>query len=194
MNDESLDNLLLQLNVGDDAAAERAFLAYMPYLRIVVRRRLSPSLRAKFDSMDIVQSVWMDALAGFRQGKWTFKTSAQLRTFLVTLTRNRFIDRMRELRGELRHEHIAPSPDMDSLLVAPICSVSEEFYADELWKQMLDACPPAHHGLLKLRRQGASIREIASKTGLHEGSVRRILYNLARRVTQIQSAGDTTAH
>jgi RNA polymerase sigma-70 factor (ECF subfamily) len=43
-------------------------------------------------------------------------------------------------------------------------------------------CPPAHRELLRLKRQGYALAEIASRTGLHEGSVRRILYELARRL------------
>jgi RNA polymerase sigma factor (sigma-70 family) len=184
MSDETLDGLLSLLNAGDEAAAERAFVAYEPYLRMVVRRRLSNSLRAKFDSMDIVQSVWADALAGFRDAKWTFRNAAQLRAFLVTMTRNRFVDRLRQHRGALERERSVPQPEMDALPAARDSRVSEEFYADELWQRMLEVCPPAHYDLLKLKRQGASIGEIAEKTGLHEGSVRRILYDVARRVTQ----------
>ena len=47
---------------------------------------------------------------------------------------------------------------------------------------MLELCPPAHHELLRLKRQGLSLAEIAARTSLHEGSVRRILYDLARKV------------
>ena len=42
---DSLDNLLDLLNDGDETAAEQVFLAYEPYLRMVVRRRLSVSRR-----------------------------------------------------------------------------------------------------------------------------------------------------
>lgn len=184
MSDESLDDLLLQLNAGDEAAAERAFRVYEPYLRMVVRRRLSSPLRAKFDSMDIVQSVWADALEGFRCARWNFRSAAQLRAFLVTMTRNRFIDRMRQHRGALEREQRAACDDVEALPAAQATRVSEEFYAAELWQQMLELCPPAHHELLRLRRQGVPLKEIAAQTGLHEGSVRRILYDVARRVAR----------
>ena len=42
--------------------------------------------------------------------------------------------------------------------------------------------PPEHHELLRLKRQGLSLDEIAAPTGLHPSSVRRILYELARRM------------
>ena len=67
--------------------------------------------------------------------------------------------------------------------------MSENFYADELWHQMLDVCPPAHYQVLHLKRQGASLDEIAVQTGLHKGSVRRILYQIGRVVTRLCATG-----
>lgn len=49
---------------------------------------------------------------------------------------------------------------------------------------MLKACPPAHHQLLEMKRAGASLAEIAERTGMHESSVRRILYQVARDVAR----------
>ncbi len=59
---------------------------------------------------------------------------------------------------------------------------SEVAQADELWEMMMSLCPPAHRELLHLKRQGLPLKEIAARTGLHEGSIRRILYDLARRL------------
>src|SRR5688572_11680004 len=100
----SLDALLEKLNCGDDFAAERAFVAYEPYLRKVVRRLLPAELRAKFDSIDVVQSVYGDVLSAFRAGGMRFGTVGQLRAFLIRATRNRFIDRVRQHQTAARLE------------------------------------------------------------------------------------------
>jgi RNA polymerase sigma-70 factor (ECF subfamily) len=47
---------------------------------------------------------------------------------------------------------------------------------------MLALCPAEHQEVLRLKRQGLLLTEIADRTGLHEGSVRRILRTLARRL------------
>jgi RNA polymerase sigma-70 factor (ECF subfamily) len=47
---------------------------------------------------------------------------------------------------------------------------------------MLQSCSPAHREILRLKHQGLPLAQIAMRTGLHEGSVRRILYDLARQL------------
>ena len=96
MTVDPLDELIERLNKGDMWAAERAFVAYEPYLRMAVRRRLSGPLRTKLDSMDIVQSVWADVLAGLGDSGWRFANRSHFRAFLVKVACNRLIDRRRK--------------------------------------------------------------------------------------------------
>src|SRR5437016_13541291 len=104
MTTPPLDDLLEQLCHGDVAAAEQVFVTYEPYLRKVVRRQLPARLRAKFDSIDVVQSIWADVLTGFREAGWHFPSVAHLRAFLVKATRNRFLDRVRQHDAALAPE------------------------------------------------------------------------------------------
>ena len=184
------DRLLAKLNEGDADAAGQLYQTFEPYLRMVVRRHMSGKLRPKFDSTDIVQSVWADVVDGLRQSKWTFQNVDQLRAFLVRMTRNRFVDRLRQHQRVIEREGTMPMQDVNVLAASNAARVSENFYADELWHQMLDVCPPAHYQVLYLKRQGASLDEIAEQTGLHKGSVRRILYQIARVVTRLRATGE----
>lgn len=182
MTQQSLDSLLEKLCSGDPAAAERVFLAFEPYLRMVVRKKLPTRLRAKFDSTDVVQSVWADVVRGFREAGWRFTDEAHLRAFLVKLTRNRFIDHLRRHRTAVAREHplgeLVPALEPVSRLPSP----SELVQADELSERMLALCPPAHREIVRLRIRGIPVAEIATRTGLHVGSVHRILHDLACRV------------
>jgi RNA polymerase sigma factor (sigma-70 family) len=187
MQTDALDQLLDKLSSGDDAAAEEVFRAYEPYLRVVVRRMLPANMRPKFDSVDVVQSVWADVLRRFRDGGYRFSSANQLRAFLVKATRNRFIDRARQNRAAVQHQQSLEATHAGDRLEASADQPSELAQADDLWAQMMALCPPAHHRLLELKRQGCSLAEIAQQTGLHESSVRRILYDLARRLAAQRS-------
>jgi RNA polymerase sigma factor (sigma-70 family) len=178
----SLSELLERLRQGDEAAAETVFRAYEPYLRVVVRRQLSAALRTKFDSADIVQSVWADLVCGFRQEGWSFPDTDRLRAFLVKATRNRFIDRLRRHLTEMEREQSLGSLEAGQFPHSPEPDPSEVMQADELWEQLLAGCSPLHREILHLKRQGRTLAEIARATGLHESSVRRILYQVANRL------------
>ncbi|MGL4550516.1 MAG: RNA polymerase sigma factor, partial [Gemmataceae bacterium] len=143
------DDLLSLLTAGDEAAVDRLVRDYEPYLRMVVRRRLGPEARAKFDSLDIVQSVWLHVLRGCREAGWRFHGPAHLRAFLVQLTRHRLIDRLRRHRKPIEHER----PLEDAPREGPTAHDAVE--AGELWDRLMGMCPPAHREILRLKRDGA---------------------------------------
>jgi RNA polymerase sigma-70 factor (ECF subfamily) len=183
---ESLDRLLEQLNRGDMAAAEQVYREFEPYLRMLVRRQLRPVHRAKFDSMDVVQSVWADVLEGLRESDWRFADRVHLQAFLARLARNRFLDRCRKHRNAMAREEPLSGASPADTIASQGPRPSEVAQHNELWDRMLALCPPAHHELLRCKRQGLGLAEIAARTGLHESSVRRILYDLARRYAESQ--------
>src|SRR5438067_2383157 len=69
-----------------------------------------------------------------------------------------------------------------SLRASPCEQPGENAQADELLDRWLEHCSPSHRELLKLRAMGIPLAEIAARTGFHEGSIRRIFYDLARRL------------
>lgn len=182
MSSDPLDGLLEKLSSGDPAAAEQAFLAYEPYLRLVVRRQLPAWLRPKFDSVDVVQSVWADLLDGFRTAGWRFADSDHLRAFLVKVTRNRFIDRLRQHERAREREQPLYESTASEGATAHDPRPSQIAQAEDLWQQMLALCSPSHQEVLRLKREGLTLDEIAARTGMHPSSIRRILYDLARRL------------
>jgi RNA polymerase sigma-70 factor (ECF subfamily) len=189
MNADPLDTLLEQLTAGDADAAQQVFLAYEPYLRLVVRRMLPANLRSKFDSVDVVQSIWADLVHGFRESGWRFQDAAHLRAFLVKVTKNRFLNRVRRHRTASRQEQPLTESGLENHAPAEDPRPSEIAEASELWDRLLALCPPNHRELLQLKRDGYSLDEIATRTGLHPSSVRRILYDLARALAE--QGGDT---
>ena len=141
MSVDHLDELIERLNDGDVVAAERAFLAYEPYLRMAVRRQLTGPLRSKLDSMDIVQSVWADVLCRFRESGWRFSDRTHLRAFLMKVARNRLIDRRREHhRDSSRSGRCTRRPLRNCLTPtsrAPARSLKDTSSGSGCWKSVL---------------------------------------------------------
>lgn len=185
MSLDPIEELLDRLNRGDTAAAEKVLRAYEPFLHMVIRRQLRPALRPKFDSMDVVQSVWADLLEGIRGSGWHFKDPEHLRAFLTRLARNRFVDRCRKYRNALKCERSIPQAKgaVDSV-PSQEPRPSEQAQRNELWSQMLRFCPAEHHPLLRMKLQGLPLAEIAERAKLHPSSVRRIFYDLSRRLAE----------
>jgi RNA polymerase sigma factor (sigma-70 family) len=186
---DSLTQLLERLNCGDAGAAEEVFRRYEPYLRLVVRRQLSVRLRAKFDSTDVVQSVWADLWLRYQNAGWRFEDAAHLRNFLATAVRHRFIDETRRVRGASTHERPLDSSIVERCVSGPSEQPSEISSAAETWDRILADCPAVHRPILQLKRDGASLAQIAEATGFHQGSVRRILYAAAQRLAAQRGGG-----
>jgi RNA polymerase sigma-70 factor (ECF subfamily) len=179
MNPRSVEPLLERLCQGDMEAAKRLFMAYEPYLRKVVRRQLPRELRAKFDSTDIVQSVWASVLEGHRSGEWHFADAHRFQAFLAQVARNRFIDSCRKHRPACEKEQPLDGMHTSQMPAARQPQPPDVMGAEELFEQMVALCPPEHRELLRLKRQGLTINELSARTGMHPGSIRRILRNLA---------------
>jgi RNA polymerase sigma-70 factor (ECF subfamily) len=192
MTEDSLDPWIERLNNGETEAVEHVLLAYEPYLRIAVRRRIGQRLRTKVDSMDIVQSAFANVLSGFRNGGWRFAGRPQLRAFLRQIAFRRLADRYREHKGLNREQSLGDTAAL-SLPRSDLPRASEVAQAHEFWERVLHACPPAHRDVVRLRANGMRLGEIATRTGLHEGSVRRILYELARKLSITRRPGAGSA-
>ncbi len=180
---EAPESWLARLNEGDADAVERLFLTYETYLRITVRRRLGPQLRSKVDSGDIVQSVFADVLGGLRKSGWKFSGPEQLRGFLRRIACRRVADRYQQHRRTLGRERTLEEGRPEGLPTSPAPRPSQVAQGREFGDRVLEACPPNHQEIVRLRMNGYTMREIAERTGLHEGSVRRALYDLARRLS-----------
>jgi RNA polymerase sigma-70 factor (ECF subfamily) len=180
MDGATIDELLRRLGSGDESAAAEVFRAYEPYLRRVVRRRMPAQAQSRFDSGDVLQSVWADLLPGLREARWRFADAGHLRAFLIRVVQNRLYDRSRRALRQINREE--PLASLPTEPPATLPRPSEHAQAAAIWERLLASCPPEHHEVLRLRRAGLTFQEIADTVGMHEGSVRRIVRELARRV------------
>ncbi len=87
-----------------------------------------------------------------------------------------------------REENVGPLA-MEQVPASIQPSPSADMRADDLWQQISALCPPEYRPVLLLKHQGMAIEDIARRTNLHPGSIRRILRNLA---SQISVTGPST--
>jgi DNA-directed RNA polymerase specialized sigma24 family protein len=180
MTDQPIDHLLVRFEAGDEAAAGDLYRTFEPFLRGLVRRRLPGRARGRFDSADVVQSAWASLLDGLRDARWRFPDAAHLRAFLARVVLCRLYDRAEPALAQIGREEPLAAAGRD--LAGPEPRPSEYARAGAAWDRLLAACPPEYLPVLHLRRAGHTCAEIADEIGMHPGSVRRVLRELARRV------------
>src|SRR5207248_10751816 len=98
-----------------------------------------------------------------------FRDAEHLRAFVMRVVLFRLYDRAGAALGQLRHE--VPLRDPGPGRPGGESRPSEHAVADEVWQQLLAACPPEHLAVLHARRAGETCEQIAARTGLHAGSV-----------------------
>jgi RNA polymerase sigma-70 factor (ECF subfamily) len=179
------DSFLTRLNAGESEAIQQVFLRYKEDLCRGLKRRLEHCLRGKLDSEDIVHSLWLRLLPHFRACRWRFDRHEQLRGFLFRSACNHLHNRARRLHLELRYvkDRRPHEPAMTGE------EVEEALRTEEFWDHVLLHCPVAHHDLLRLKREGWSLDQLAALKGLHKSSVRRILAETLQRLRAACPAG-----
>ena len=147
-------------------------------------------MHAKLDSADVVQSVWVQVVRHLRHSGWQVDDENQLKALLATIARRRLATHVRRISGpagdEQDDQRLAETADPRHPRPSEIAQ------ANDLWSRMLELCPPDHHSILTLKREGLTLAQIATRTGLHEGSVRRILRRLSRDLAMASPSIEST--
>jgi DNA-directed RNA polymerase specialized sigma24 family protein len=148
------------------------------------------AVRAKFDSADIVQSIWADLPRGFRKAGWRFAEVDHLGGFLFVATHNCLIDRVRQCQQVVDREVPLGEGRQQELLQSPKPQPGEVARANGIWERILTRSLSEHRPILALGRNGHSLAEIAGRAGLHPDSVRRIPRIIAGRLASEQEAAE----
>jgi RNA polymerase sigma factor (sigma-70 family) len=171
-------SLIARVQKGDQEAARRLFDEYGPHLLRAVRRRLLPSLRPQFDSLDFAQDVWASfyraALA-----RYNFESPEQLVGLLCTMARHKVADvtraRSRQKRDLDRQDSLEETHGGSEQLPADAQTPSQILMDEEAWERLLNKQRPLTRKVLVRLRQGLSQEEIAEELGLNVRTVQRIV-------------------
>ena len=179
--------LMERVRAGDPRAAQEVFDRYSEPIRRVVRRYLHQRLRAQYDSVDILQTVW----ASFFQvppERYTFETPEALIKFLSQMAHHKAVDVFR--RRLLADKHNLnrqvslhePTRELDKALPVRQPTPSQLAIAEEHWERIIRGQPPRVRQVLEMLRMGHTQREVADRFGLHPKTIQRLLEKLLPRV------------
>jgi RNA polymerase sigma-70 factor (ECF subfamily) len=179
--------LMQRVRAGDPRAAQEVFDRYSEPIRRVVRRYLHQRLRAQYDSIDILQTVW----ASFFQvppEQYTFATPDDLIGFLSQMAHNKAVDvfrrRLQTDKNNLNRQvsFDEPAADLDRTLPVRQPTPSQLAIAEEHWERIIKGQPPRVRQVLEMLRMGHTQREAADRFGLHPKTIKRLLEKLLPRV------------
>jgi RNA polymerase sigma factor (sigma-70 family) len=183
--DTDFDALLRRVRAGDPEAARELYERYSDDIRRAVRHRLHRRLRAQFDSLDFVQSVW----ASFIQipaDRCTFENEDDLLGYLARMAYNKVIDVYRQrMEGQVRdarREVSLEAANAEEPLPAPDPRPSQVFVAEERWERLLAEQEPQFRRILELKRLGYSHEEISEEMRLNLKFIQRFLRKLEGRL------------
>jgi RNA polymerase sigma factor (sigma-70 family) len=152
--------------LGDRDALATMYRCYHARIAAALRRRLPAALRAKYDTMDLAQSVFMDVMRDLPR----FDDRGE-RAFVALLTRraeNKIRDKLRRhlgkdgRRAERRLATDAQFPAADAAEAAG----PARFDDFARLRRVLDGLDAPDRAMLRLHAQGATFARIASELGL----------------------------
>ena len=179
--------LLAEAEGGSYEASNELFDKYGKYVLKAVRYNLNDRLRHLLDSQDLVQSVWASLLEG-RDNLGSFETAADLIAFLTTVARRKAAYKARQYLGGFQKTDENRVVALDSLEPsAPVLPDRREQGPDaqaqvrDEWNSVMDGLNDRNQRILELRRDGHTLREIASLLDVAERTVQRAMEDISHR-------------
>ncbi len=185
---ESLEKLIAQIAGGSEEAVWELLHRYSKNILRVARRHLPSAIRSKFDSEDVVQSVWKSlierpsCLADFRdtgrlvaylEGMARLKATEKYRRF--TKTQAHSVRRETPLRPPVKN--CGPSctdPTTDHRARTPSSLASSR----EHWTLAYEKEGARGQEVIRLRLLGLTQDQVAEQLGISKSTVRRILHSM----------------
>jgi RNA polymerase sigma factor (sigma-70 family) len=175
-------SLLEDLRRGNKEAATLIYQEYASLILRIVRRHLSVPIRARADSDDFTQEVWL-SFVKTPPNDITFESPAKLAAYLAQIARNRVIDAARRCivlqRSNISRERpIERAPEVMGSLADRHSSPSETAMRNELQAQLLSRLQPAHRKIGALIFAGNDVSLIAQECKLSPRTVERVRQRL----------------
>jgi RNA polymerase sigma factor (sigma-70 family) len=181
----SFVDLVRRVQGGDEEAAAELVRDFAPVIRRDLRFRLRDArARQQLDSMDICQSVLAAFFVRAAAGQFDLKEPADLVGLLLTMTRNKVAERVRQQHRQRRDSRRTVGEVEALALPGQDPTPSRVAAGKELLEEVRRRLGEEERQLADLRGQGASWDEIATSLGGTPGARRKQLSRALDRVTQ----------
>ena len=178
--------LLARFQGGDENSLAELLQDFESEIRRVARLRLGPLLRPHLDSLDMVQSVCVTLIEGFRRDQFTVTEPEQLVALAAGIIRRKIARTWRRLRTQIAAQAKSTGPG-GNLSQADETRIEAEDPAAEIQRQhdleaLLRQVEPEDRQLLELRLVGFSTAEAARRIGANADVLRVRLSRLRKRL------------
>lgn len=170
-------DLLAGCRRGDSAALAAVVERYLPHVRQVVRRRLSATLRAQFDSTDFTQNVWASFIR-VTIDRLDLPNERALVAFLAKMAENKVLEECRQQTTDMRNVRRVVSLTDLGEVAAPPQTPSAEVMAGEHWAALAAGLSPRERVMVRMLSEGHTQKAVAERLGLTARTVRRLLTRL----------------
>lgn len=181
-----LQQLLVRLQAGDEAAAAEVVALYESEMRRAIRVRLTdPRLRRVVDSADICQSVFANFFTRAQFGEFDLEQSGDLTALLLTMARNKLLDQFRRMRAGKRDQRRDAT---DSALLGQVAESGDgpaELVARrDLLHVVRQRLSPDEQRIADLRMTGLDWSAVARECGSTAEAVRKQFTRALDRVAE----------
>jgi RNA polymerase sigma-70 factor (ECF subfamily) len=193
---DSLNQLLEQLRLGDNDAATALFDKYAGQLIALARSRLSVQLRQKVDPEDIAQSVFKSFFRRQNDDGFTFEDWGGLWGLLVVITMRKcgrraewFGAGRRDIRKEVAPKGVSGDSQAEWDFPGGEATPDEAAALTETVERVMAGLDERGRQVLTLRLQGYQVAEISKEVGRTERTVHRTLEQIKIRLAHEMGLG-----
>jgi RNA polymerase sigma-70 factor (ECF subfamily) len=179
--------LITRLRSGDPTAATELVRTYEKEIRRTIRVRLTdPRLRRTLDSMDICQSVLANFFVRASAGQFDLDQPEQLLRLLLTMARNKIIDKARMEQVRCRELGRGQPGSLELLAQLPDRreTPSQVVAGKELLETARGLLTNEERYLADERARGRGWAELAAETGKNADAIRKQLERALDRIAQ----------
>lgn len=182
---KEFEQLLRELEEGSEEAVWELVQRFSPYLYRVVRRRLHPSLRRRYESSDFAQMAWASFLLSDRPLS-DFSDEKAMRGYLAGIAANKVLMGARATFKSQKRDQSREVPIDSADIASPIMdgepTPSHVAAFRDSWNTYLSSKPAHYQRIVQMRMEGKTYQFIADSLELNERTVRRVLDSLCAEV------------